>query len=94
MGKTITKIKRFVSLLVAYVMIISMLPVVFASPAENFSDFPTGWSKPAMEAAVNNGLLVGIGGGEIGPQKNLTRAEMASVMVRAFGAETYADILI
>ncbi len=92
MEKTIAKIKRFVSLLVACVMLISVVPSVFANPAEQFSDFPTGWSRAAMEAAVDNGLLVGIGGGKIGPQQNLTRAEMAAVMVRAFGATTYADV--
>ena len=91
MTKT-TMIKRFVSLLVAYVMLISVMPSALANHAQQFSDFPTGWSKPAMEAAVDNGLLVGIGGGKIGPQKNLTRAEMAAVMVRAFGATTYADV--
>ncbi len=88
--KTTTKL--FASLLLAIVTVVSMVATVFASPADNFSDFPTGWSKPAMEAAVENGLLVGIGGGEIGPQKNVTRAEMAAVMVRAFGATTKADV--
>jgi len=92
MKKTSTMIKRFVSLLVTFVMIISLVPSAFATPYDQFSDFPTGWSKPAMEAAVDNGLLVGIGDGQIGPQKYLTRAEMAAVMVRAFGATTYADV--
>lgn len=93
MGRAIkTKIKSFASLLLAIVMLVSLMPTVLANPAEKFSDFPTGWSKPAMEAAVNNGLLVGVGDGKIGPQQYLTRAEMAAVMVRAFGATTYTDI--
>lgn len=85
-------IKRFASLLLAIATLASVVPTALANPAEYFSDFPTGWSRPAMEAAVDNGLLMGIGGDQIGPKKNLTRAEMAAVMVRAFGATTKADV--
>jgi len=92
MGKTITKYRQYLSLIITIVMLFSMVPSTFANYDQRFSDFPTGWSRPAMEAAVDNGLLVGIGGGKIGPQKYLTRAEMAAVMVRAFGATTTSDI--
>ena len=93
MGRTIkANIKRIASLILATATLISVVPQALANPADDFSDFPTGWSRPAMEAAVNNGLLMGIGGDKIGPEKNLTRAEMAAVMVRAFGATTKADI--
>lgn len=92
MGKAIkSKIRRYVSLMLTVVLLVSIVPTAFASYDEQFSDFPTGWSRPALEAAVDNGLLVGIDG-RIEPKKYLTRAETAAVMVRAFGATTYSDV--
>ena len=86
-------IKKAMSLLLAVVMLIAMLPTgVFAAYKDEFSDFPTGWSKVAMEAAVDNGLLNGFVDGTIKPGANLTRAEMAAIITRAFNAKTKADI--
>ena len=85
-------LKRVISVLLSMAMLISSVQSVFAVSAESFTDFPTGWSRPAMEAAVNNGLLVGVGENEIKPTNNLTRGEMAAIMVRAFGAVATADI--
>ena len=86
------KLKRFISALIATVMLFSMVPNVFGSAADQFVDFPTGWSKPAMESAVANGLLTGYENNEIRPTANLTRAEFAAIISRAFGAKTVADI--
>ena len=36
----------------------------------------------AMEWAVRSGLLNGVGGGNLAPQKNTTRAEMAVILYR------------
>lgn len=89
-----TTIKRLTGLMLVIAMLLTMMPVAFsASPAE-FVDFPTGWSKIAMEAAVNNGLLSGYENNEIRPEANLTRAEMAAIIVRSFGAKTRADISV
>lgn len=87
-----TTIKRITSMLLSAAMMISSVQSVFAVTVESFTDFPTGWSRPAMEAAVNNGLLVGFENNEIRPKNNLTRAEMAAIISRAFGAITMADI--
>lgn len=85
--------KKAMSVLLALVMLIAMLPTgVFAAYKDEFSDFPTGWSKVAMEAAVDNGLLNGFTDGTIKPGANLTRAEMAAIITRAFNAKTKADI--
>ena len=86
------KLKRFISALTAAVMLLCMFPNVFGSAAEQFTDFPIGWSKTAMEAAVANGLLTGYDNNEIRPTANLTRAEFAAIIARAFGAKTVADI--
>ena len=85
--------KKAMSILLAVVMLIAMLPTgVFAAHQDEFADFPTGWSKVAMEAAVDNGLLNGFVDGAIKPQASLTRAEMAAIITRAFNAKTKADI--
>ncbi len=86
------KSKRVIALLVVVCMLMTIVPTAFAADVSSFTDFPTGWSKDAMQAAVNNGLLIGVSEHEIQPQANLTRAELAAIVVRAFGAETKADI--
>ena len=50
------------------------------------------WANEAIDAAVANGLLHGRENGKIDSEANLTRAEMAAVMVRAFGATIKADV--
>ncbi len=85
---------RLLAMLMVLVMIIGTMPI-FASAAltDAFSDFPAGsWSEEAMTAAVNNGLLIGKGDGTIAPKDYLTRAEVATIINRAFGATVKADI--
>lgn len=84
-------LKRLTSLLVVVALMLSAVPMVFANTAA-FSDFPTGWSAPAMSAAISNGLLTGFGDDTIRPGANLTRAEVATIITRAFGAQTTADV--
>lgn len=64
---------------------------VLSVSAVDFPDMPDDWSRPALTAAVENGLISG-SDGYILPYDNLTRAEMAAVMVRAFGADEAADM--
>jgi hypothetical protein len=59
--------------------------------AAEFKDMPNDWSTSALEAAVKNGLLTG-SGGYIKASDNMTRAEMATIMVRACGATKEVDI--
>ena len=86
------KFKKLIGLVVAGVMLISAVSTVFAASAADFSDFPSGWSKEAMLAAVDNGLLIGYEDNTVRPKSNLTRAEMATIITRSFGAKTTADI--
>lgn len=75
-------------LLTLLVLLISM-PIAFsalASSPSDFVDFPTGWSNEAVTAAVSNGLINGRSANKIEPEGNLTRAEMATIINRAFGA--------
>ena len=50
------------------------------------------WANEAIDAAIDNGLLLGKDDGKMHSEDNLTRAEMAAIMVRSFGAEIKADI--
>lgn len=86
------KAKRLTALLLVVCMLLTIMPAAMAVSVNSFKDFPTGWSKEAMTAAVNNGLLVGVSDTEIQPQANLTRAELAAIVTRAFGAKTKTDI--
>jgi hypothetical protein len=52
---------------------------------------PNDWSTAALNNAISNGLLNG-SNGEILPGSYLTRAEMATVINRAFGATEMASI--
>ncbi len=82
--------KKAFAILVSFAMIISMLPTVAFSL--EFTDMPDDWSTTALENAVNNGLLIGYDG-KIMPKDNLTRAQMAAAINRAFGATEKASLI-
>ncbi len=64
----------------------------FAASPSDFSDFPNDWSAQAMTEAVENGLLGGVTDTTIAPQGKLTRAQMATIINRAFGATAQASL--
>ena len=59
--------------------------------AASFSDIEGHWAAEAIENAANNSLITG-SEGKFNPNNNMTRAEMATIMVRACGATEDADI--
>lgn len=59
--------------------------------SQRFSDMPDDWSTVALEHAVENGLITG-SDGMIRPKDPLTRAQMATIINRAFGATIKASI--
>lgn len=67
---------------------VSLPTVAFA---QEFSDMPDNWTTAALERAVENGLLNG-DDGKIMPDDNITRAQMAAIIVRAFGGDNEADL--
>jgi len=53
------------------------------SPA-NFTDVPDNyWAAPEINALVERGIIAGMGGGVFAPERVLTRAQFANMMVRA-----------
>ena len=86
--------KRVFSIILCLCMIFSLLPAVASAVSTgDFSDFPQAshWAYSALEAAVKNGLMTG-DSGHLNPTANMSRAEMATVINRAFGATAKADI--
>lgn len=84
--------KQMLSLVVSAAMTASMMPKpALAADNTTFPDMPNDWSTQALQNAINNGLLNGIDG-KIAAGENLTRAQMAAIVTRAFGTNGKADI--
>lgn len=84
MRKVMTKI---VSLLIVLTMILSTVATVGAQYPN-----PGYWANEAISFSVTNGLLQGREDGSMDSEAYLTRAEMAAIIVRAFGATVKADV--
>lgn len=84
--------KRILSFVVAIALVVGMLPMAaFAAETTTFPDMPDNWATEALQNAVANGLLQGIDG-NIAPDANLTRAQMATIVTRAFGTNGQASL--
>lgn len=79
-------------------LVSAMIPTsAFAATgsATQFADMPNNWSTTALQNAVDNGLITGYdvkGQKLIRPDGTLTRAEMGTIINKAFGAVDKADI--
>lgn len=85
------KPKKPIAFVCAAALLLSPTGALGASPSD-FVDFHNDWSQGAMTAAVDNGLLGGVGDGRIAPRGEVTRAQMAAIINRAFGAEKQASL--
>ena len=90
------KCKQSLALLLAGAM---LLPTnAFAADLSQYKDFPSDWSAKSLEQAIDDGLLNG-SNGQINAKGLLTRAQMAAIVARAFGAvktaslSSYKDVL-
>ena len=77
--------KRILSAFLAICLVVTLLPTLALASETTLSDMPSDYSTAALKAAVSNGLLKG-SDGKILPNDPLTRAQMAAIIVRAFGA--------
>ncbi len=85
--------KKLSTTALAVVLAASLPATSFAATLGDYPDAPQSddWSYPAMTYAVQHDLLRGIDGNLAG-NGNLTRAQMGTVVNRAFGAADKADI--
>ena len=90
------KCKNTIAMVLAGAM---LLPTnAFAADLSKYKDFPNDWSAKALEQAIDDGLLNG-SNGMIDAKGLLTRAQMAAIVSRAFGAtktaslSSYRDVL-
>lgn len=88
MGKGFMR-QAFALVIVLTMLICMMAPVIAAE--SDYSDIPTNWAKAPIINAIENGLLVGYNG-KVLPNNPLTRAEMVTIINRAFGSTVKADI--
>ena len=90
------KCKNTIAMVLAGAM---LLPSnAFAADLSQYKDFPNDWSAKSLEQAIDNGLLNG-SNGMIDAKGLLTRAQMAAIVSRSFGAaktaslDDYRDVL-
>jgi len=74
--------KRIASMLLAICFILSMSVTAFAA---TFTDVPEShWGSAAVERAVENSLVSGIGNGQYEPDKSVTNAEWSQMLKNLF----------
>ncbi|MBQ3055751.1 MAG: S-layer homology domain-containing protein [Oscillospiraceae bacterium] len=81
--------KKTIAMILCVAMLISLCPMAMMA---SYSDMPAEnhWSYQALNAAVEQGLLQG-SNGKLLPNDKLTRAQMATILVRAYGATEKAE---
>ena len=78
------------SLKVLSCFVSAMMCTGFSASAQ-FADMPDGEMGQALEKAVSVGLMNGVDETTIAPYDNITRAQMATIIVRAFSAQENSD---
>jgi len=83
---------KIISFILVFMLLFSSATSVYGLD-NNFTDIPyeDHWSYNALKSAVDNGLLMGFNN-IIDPEGKATRAQIAAVINRAFGATDTADI--
>ena len=92
--------KKFISVLLALLMIMSLLPMTALGQNEGliqteavkqaFSDMPEGELGQVLQRAVDNGLLGDMKDGTIATEEILTRARLAAIVAGPFGTSIQA----
>lgn len=81
--------KKVLSLVLALSMVLCMFPFAFASELSDVEDTKYAGS---VDALVELGILNGYPDGTFKPEKNVTRAEMAKILVISLGLESAAEL--
>ncbi len=85
------KLRRSLTFLTAFVLLLAV--AVSAFDLESFKDYKEShWANVALSHSIDNGLIYGYEDNTLRPDRDMTRAEMATIINRAFGAEVKADV--
>ena len=92
-----TYLRKYLAIILVFCMMLGMVPMSYAveeGEERLFPDMPISsyWSYDALENAIAQGILKGDSNGMLNPQKAISRAEMATVLNRLFGAEEQTNI--
>lgn len=87
--------KRILSLALALMLCLSLVPSAFAAevgmPSDKFTDVPAdAWYKSDLDYAVYNGYISGTSATTFSPDASITRAQFVTILGRMLGIETYA----
>ena len=75
--------KKNVSLFLALILMLAVFPFK-ASAATSFPDVPsTFWGYYYVTALANKGLIAGYPDGAFGPNRNITRAELVTIVIKS-----------
>ena len=74
--------KRFISLFLALVMLLTMLPTTaFAANSTSFRDVAsTAWYQDAVDYVSREGIMSGVGNNTFSPETTLTRAQLCQIL--------------
>lgn len=81
-----TIVMKKVAQVLAVLMIVSMLSPVLAFAA--FDDLSSHWAKNDIEALVEQKIVEGVTPTQFEPDRSITRAEFAALVVRSLGLST------
>lgn len=78
--------KQRAALALATIMMVSIIAGVFAASSNpTFSDVPPNhWAYSYVERAADNGWVNGVGSGQFGPEKQISYAEMFTMLMRVY----------
>ena len=74
--------------MLAALLLVASVPAASA----DYIDISGHWAEQTMRRGVEDGLLVGDGTGRLNPNKNITLAEIVTILVRVMGTERAGDI--
>lgn len=80
--------------ILALALLLPMLSSYAAAASADGYDIPDDWSHDALVFAVEEGIFVGDEKGDLNPSADITRAEMAAVLVRLLGLHGKADLSV
>jgi len=84
--------KKYLLILLAFLLVMNSVGVVFAAPADVFSDVPAQhWAYDAVKKLAQAGIVSGVNDGTFAGDKTITRYQMAQIVANAMTKVNKAD---